>query len=53
MNERKLHLNHCYMLRHTTKSVRAIIDEIDYRLNVNTLERESPVSELQTTISAK
>jgi len=26
----------------------AIINEIDYRLNVNTLERESPVSELQT-----
>jgi sulfate adenylyltransferase subunit 1 len=48
MNERKLHLNHRYLLRHTTKSVRAIINEIDYRLNVNTLERESPVSELQT-----
>jgi sulfate adenylyltransferase subunit 1 (EFTu-like GTPase family) len=48
MNERKLHLNHRYVLRHTTKSVRAIINEIDYRLNVNTLERESPVTELQT-----
>ena len=48
MNERKLHLNHRYVLRQTTKSVRAIINEIDYRLNVNTLERESPVSELQT-----
>ena len=48
MNERKLRLNHRYVLRHTTKSVRAIINEIDYRLNVNTLEREAPVSELQT-----
>jgi sulfate adenylyltransferase subunit 1 (EFTu-like GTPase family) len=48
MNERKLHLNHRYVLRHTTKTVRAIINEIDYRLNVNTLERESPVTELQT-----
>jgi sulfate adenylyltransferase subunit 1 len=48
MNERKLHLNHRYVLRQTTKTVRAIINEIDYRLNVNTLERESPVSELQT-----
>jgi sulfate adenylyltransferase subunit 1 (EFTu-like GTPase family) len=48
MNERKLHLNHRYVLRHTTKTVRAIINEIDYRLNVNTLERESPVSEMQT-----
>ena len=48
MNERKLHLNHRYVLRHTTRTVRAIINEIDYRLNVNTLEREHPVSELQT-----
>ena len=48
MNERKLRLNHRYVLRHTTKSVRAIINEIDYRLNVNTLDRESPVTELQT-----
>jgi sulfate adenylyltransferase subunit 1 len=48
MNERKLHLNHRYVVRHATKSVRAVINEIDYRLNINTLERESPVSELQT-----
>jgi sulfate adenylyltransferase subunit 1 len=48
MNERKLQLNHRYVLRHTTKTVRAIVNEIDYRLNINTLERESPVSELQT-----
>ena len=48
MNERKLRLNHRYVLRHATKTVRAIINEIDHRLNVNTLERESPVTELQT-----
>ena len=48
MNERKLRLNHRYVLRHTTKSVRCIINEIDYRLDVNTLDRESPVTELQT-----
>jgi sulfate adenylyltransferase subunit 1 len=48
MNERKLRLNHRYVLRHTTRSVRCIINEIDYRLDVNTLQRESPVSELQT-----
>ena len=48
MNERKLRLNHRYVLRHTTKTVRAVINEIDYRLDVNTLERQSPVSELQT-----
>jgi sulfate adenylyltransferase subunit 1 len=48
MSERKLHLNHRYVLRHTTKTVRAVINEIDYRLNINTLDRESPVSDLQT-----
>jgi sulfate adenylyltransferase subunit 1 len=48
MSEKKLKLNHRYALRHTTKTIRAIINEIDYRLDVNTLERESPVSELQT-----
>jgi sulfate adenylyltransferase subunit 1 len=48
MSERKLRLNHRYTLRHTTKTVRAIVHEIDFRLDVNTLERESPVSELQT-----
>jgi sulfate adenylyltransferase subunit 1 len=48
MNERKLHLNHRYVLRQSTKTVRAVINEIDYRLNINTLERESPVTELQT-----
>ena len=29
-------------------NIKTIISEIEYRLNVNTLERESPVSELQT-----
>ncbi len=48
MGEHRMTLNHRYVLRHTTRSVRAIINEIDHRLNVNTLERESPVSELQT-----
>ncbi len=48
MGEHRLTLNHRYVLRQTTKSVRAIINEIDYRLNIDTLARESPVSELQT-----
>src|SRR5262249_47672223 len=48
ISDDKLHLNHGLTRRHTTKTVRAIIREIDHRLNVNTLERESPVSELQT-----
>jgi len=48
MSEKRLHLNHRYVLRHTTRSIRAIVNEIDYRLDVNTLERQSPVSELET-----
>ena len=48
MNEHKLRLNQRYVLRHMTRSVRAIINEIDYLLDVDTLERKSPVSELQT-----
>lgn len=48
MGENRLKLNQRYVLRHTTRSVRAVINEIDYRLDVNTLQRESPVSELQT-----
>jgi sulfate adenylyltransferase subunit 1 (EFTu-like GTPase family) len=48
MNERKLRLNHRYTLRHMTKTVKAIINEIDYRLDINTLDRQFPVSELET-----
>jgi sulfate adenylyltransferase subunit 1 (EFTu-like GTPase family) len=48
MNEHKLRLNQRYVLRQTTRSVRAIINEIDYLLDMDTLERKSPVSELQT-----
>jgi sulfate adenylyltransferase subunit 1 len=48
MGELKLKLNHRYTLRHTTKAVKAMINEIEYRLDINTLEHESPVSELQT-----
>ena len=48
MSEKKLKLNQRYTLRHTTKTVRAMITEIEYRLDMNTLERESPISELHT-----
>ncbi len=48
MNEHKLRLNQRYTLRHSTQSMRAIVNEIDYLLDMDTLERKSPVSELQT-----
>jgi sulfate adenylyltransferase subunit 1 len=48
MNEHKLRLNQRYVLRQTTRTTRAVINEIDFLLDVNTLERKSPVSEMQT-----
>ena len=33
-----------YLLKHTTQSVRVVIEAIDYRLDVNTLERETDVT---------
>jgi sulfate adenylyltransferase subunit 1 len=36
--------NRKYLIKHTTQSVRAIFEGIDYRLDVNTLEREVDVT---------
>ncbi|MGZ4036611.1 MAG: sulfate adenylyltransferase subunit 1, partial [Bacteroidia bacterium] len=36
-----------YLLQHNTRQVRCVIKEIDYRLNVNTLEKESGVHAAQ------
>ena len=33
-----------YLIKHTTQCVRAVFEGIDYRLNVNTLERETAVT---------
>ena len=33
-----------YLIKHTTQTVRAVLEGIDYRLNVNTLERETGVT---------
>lgn len=35
-----------YTIQHTTRSVRAAVEKIDYRLDVNTLHRELPVGSL-------
>jgi sulfate adenylyltransferase subunit 1 (EFTu-like GTPase family) len=48
MNEHKLRLNQRYVLRLNTQSTRAIVNEIDFLLDVDTLERKSPVSEMRT-----
>ena len=33
-----------YLIKHTTQTVRVVLESIDYRLNVNTLERETGVT---------
>jgi bifunctional enzyme CysN/CysC len=35
-----------YWLKHTTRRVRAVIDEVEYRINVNTLDRDRAAQEL-------
>jgi len=37
--EKQLHVNGKYSLKHTTKDVRCIIKEIQYKININTLEK--------------
>jgi sulfate adenylyltransferase subunit 1 len=39
MNQRPLHLNGKYIVKHTTREVRCIIKEIHYKVNVNNLEQ--------------
>ena len=33
-----------YLIKHTTQTVRAVLEGIDYRLNVNTLERDTGIT---------
>ncbi|MBO6537200.1 MAG: sulfate adenylyltransferase subunit CysN [Balneolaceae bacterium] len=40
MNEKALDVNKQYILQHTSKQVQVFIDEIFYRINVDTLNRE-------------
>ncbi len=41
MNERKLEIGRTYLLKHTTQTVRATVDALRYRVNINTLEKEA------------
>jgi adenylyl-sulfate kinase len=45
MHDRKLEIGRNYLLKHTTQTVRAAVDTLRYRVNINTLEKE-PASEL-------
>lgn len=39
MNEKPLQINGKYALKHTTRDVRCIVQEVRYKVNVNTLEK--------------
>jgi sulfate adenylyltransferase subunit 1 (EFTu-like GTPase family) len=47
MAEEPMRLNKKYALRHTTRDARCMIKDLRYRINVSTLHREEPVSELR------
>jgi bifunctional enzyme CysN/CysC len=40
MNEEPMNPNGTYLVQHTTRQVRALISELNYRIDVNTLHRE-------------
>ena len=44
LSTQPLDINRTYLIKHTTQSVRAVFEGIDYRLNVNTLECETDVT---------
>jgi sulfate adenylyltransferase subunit 1 len=39
MNQKPLQINGKYAIKHTTKDARCIIQEVDYVLNISTLEK--------------
>lgn len=41
MSEQPLNLSHSYILMHTTREVQCTIDQIQYKVDVNTLSREA------------
>ena len=44
MHDRTLEIGREYLLKHTTQIVRASVDTLRYRVNINTLEKESGTS---------
>ena len=41
MHEQKLEIGRSYLLKHTSQTVRATVEILRYRININTLEKES------------
>jgi sulfate adenylyltransferase large subunit len=46
MTDRPLSARSMYTLKHTTKSVRAMVTDMQYRLDINTLHREDNINQL-------
>lgn len=46
MNQRPLQMNSRFHVRHTTKDVRGVLKEIQYKLDINTLQRVEQVDQL-------
>lgn len=47
MDSKQLEPGSKYILQHNTRQVRCVVKEIDYRLNVNTLEKETGIPSAQ------
>lgn len=46
MNQRPLHVNTKFYVRHTTKDVKGVLKEIQYKLDINSLQRIEHVDQL-------
>ena len=46
MNDRPLEVGGRYAIKHTTRTVRGMIDEVRYRIDVNTLHRDEGAESL-------
>jgi sulfate adenylyltransferase subunit 1 len=47
MNQKVLSLNSRYFLKHTTREVRAVVKDIQYKLDISSLQKVEGVSDLQ------
>lgn len=46
MNEKPLLQGNTYLLQHTSKEVKSVVQKIQYKININTLHREENVAQL-------
>lgn len=47
MDTKQLEIGSKYLIQHNTKLVRCVVKEINYKLNINTLEKESNIQSVQ------